>query len=76
MSLPADDPKRRRSEQRRNVVILDLHKLLSHPAIIVLSSHPEVRKISMVGGADAFVLKGGPPDELLKVLNSLISLAH
>lgn len=75
MSLPAEDPKRRRSEQRRNVVILDLHKLRSHPMIIVLSSHPEVRKISMVGGADAFVLKGGPPDELLKVLHSLMFLA-
>jgi DNA-binding NarL/FixJ family response regulator len=76
MSLPSEDPKRRRSEQRRNVVILDLRKLQSHPAVIVLSSHPEVRKISMVGGADAFVLKGGPPKELLAVLRSLIYLAN
>jgi DNA-binding NarL/FixJ family response regulator len=75
MSLPPDDPKRRRSEQRRNVVIWDLHKLQSHPAVIVLSSHPEVRKISLAGGADAFVLKGGPPDELLNAIQPLLSLA-
>jgi DNA-binding NarL/FixJ family response regulator len=76
MSLPPDDPKRRRSEQRRNVVMLDLHKLQSHPAIIVLSSQPEVRQISLAGGADGFVLKGGPPEELLDALHTLPYLAN
>lgn len=69
-SLSIDNPNRRRSEQRRNVVLLDLHKLNSHPVVIVLSSHPEARQSSLAGGADAFVLKGGPPEELLKALRS------
>jgi DNA-binding NarL/FixJ family response regulator len=72
MSLPYDDLKRRRSEQRRNVVLFDLHKLRSHPAILVLSSNPEIQRISLAGGADAFVLKGGPPEELLRTLHSLL----
>ena len=71
ISLSADHPDRRRSEQRRNVVLLDLHKLNSHPALVVLSSHPEACQASLTGGADAFVLKGGPPEELLKVLRSI-----
>lgn len=73
MSLPADDPKRRRSEQRRNVVLLGLHKLTSHPSVIVLSSHPEARQVALIGGADAFILKGGPPQELFRILRSVLS---
>lgn len=76
MSLPMDNPQRRRSEQRRNVVLLDLHKLKSHPAILVLSSAPEVRGISLAGGADAFALKGGPPEELLRALHSLLDCTN
>ncbi len=84
MSLPPDDPKRRRSEQRRNVIILSLHNLDSHPSIIVLSSHPEARQVALVGGADAFVLKGGQPRELFETLQAFrftgekppISISH
>ena len=74
MSFPSDDPKRRRSEQRRNVVLLGLHRLTSHPAVIVLSSHPEARQAALVGGADAFILKGGPPQELFKTLRAVLSV--
>ena len=59
ISLPSDDPKRRRSELRRNVVLFSLHNLTSHPPVIVLSSHPEARDVAMLVGADAFVLQGG-----------------
>lgn len=79
MTLSVDDLKRRRSEQRRNVVLFDLHKLSSHPLILILSSDPGVRQISLAGGADAFALKGSSPEEFLRVLHSLLystTLAH
>ena len=72
MSLPSDDPKRRRSELRRNVVLFSLHNLTSHPSVIVLSSHPEARDVAMLVGADAFILKGGPPHELFEILHSIV----
>ncbi len=75
MDLPPDNPKRRRIEQRRNVVLLDLHKLNSHPLVIVLSTHPEACKDSLAGGADAFVLKGGSPDKLVNSIHALIDAA-
>jgi DNA-binding NarL/FixJ family response regulator len=70
MSLPNGDPKRRRSDLRRNVVVLSLHNLESHPSVIALSSHPEARLAALTGGADAFILKGGPPRELFGILRS------
>lgn len=70
MSLPSDNPKRQRSEKRRNVVVLSLHNLESHPSVIALSSHPEARLAALTGGADAFILKGGPPQELFGILRS------
>ncbi len=73
MSLAFDDPKRRRSEQRRNVVLLDLHKLDSHPFVIVLSTYPEARRASLAGGADAFILKGASPNELVNVIRTLMN---
>ena len=73
MRLPLDDPKRRRSEQRRNVVILELRELNSHPFVIAMSTNPEAHKASLQGGVDAFVLKGGAPDELLKTIRLLLS---
>ncbi len=72
MSLPREDPKRRHSEQRRNVVILELHKLPSHPFVIVLSTSPEAREASLAGRADAFILKGASPDELLDTIHHLL----
>ncbi|MFZ5859022.1 MAG: response regulator [Chloroflexota bacterium] len=70
MSLAANDAKRRHSELRRNVVLFGLHNLTSHPWIIVLSSHPEARQSALFVGADAFVLKGGAPQELFDALHS------
>lgn len=75
MSLPANDPKRRQSEQRRNVVILELQKLESHPFVLVLSTFPEVRETSLKGHADAFVLKGVSPNELLDTIHLLLKTA-
>ena len=70
MSLAGNDPKRRHSELRRNVILFGLHNLTSHPRVIVLSSHPEARQTALFVGADAFVLKGGAPQELFDALHS------
>ncbi|MEW6404645.1 MAG: hypothetical protein AB1649_22845 [Chloroflexota bacterium] len=72
LSLPAYNPKRRKSDLRRNVVLFSLHNLNSHPTVIVLSSHPEARDVAMLVGADAFVLKGGQPEDLLYTLRSVM----
>ena len=39
--------------------------------IIVLSSDPDDRRQALAAGADAFVSKGNPPDELLGILREL-----
>jgi DNA-binding NarL/FixJ family response regulator len=72
MSLSPENPKRRKGELRRNVVLFSLHNLTSHPAVIVLSSHPEARDVAMLVGADAFVLKGGQPEDLLHTLRTVM----
>jgi DNA-binding NarL/FixJ family response regulator len=38
--------------------------------IIALSSRPEVRQTALEAGADGFVCKGDPPEQLLAVLNT------
>ncbi|MCB2178301.1 response regulator [bacterium] len=74
LSLPPNDPKRRRSEQLHNVVLLDLHKLESHPYVIVLSTYPEAKAASMAGGADAFVYKGIAPNQLAIAIRDLLHI--
>jgi DNA-binding NarL/FixJ family response regulator len=46
--------------------------------IVVLNGRPEARRAALEGGADAFVSKGGSPEELLATLGSLkgLSLRH
>jgi CheY-like chemotaxis protein len=46
--------------------------------IVVLNGRPEARRAALEGGADAFVSKGGSPEELLAALGSLegLSLRH
>jgi DNA-binding NarL/FixJ family response regulator len=39
--------------------------------VIVLSMYPEYRAEALAAGADAFVVKGDPPDELLRLLSAL-----
>lgn len=45
-----------------------LHRLRSHPKVIVLSGRPEMRQAVLDAGADAFVSKGDPPERLLTTL--------
>jgi DNA-binding NarL/FixJ family response regulator len=42
----------------------------SHPAlrVVALSGRPEARRAALLAGADGFVSKGDPPEELVRVL--------
>ncbi len=62
-------------EKRRNVIIASLRKCVSQPLIVVLSGHPEAEKNSLAAGADAFVFKGDPPEQLVRTIRTLISLS-
>jgi DNA-binding NarL/FixJ family response regulator len=42
-------------------------------AVIVLSGHPEAREAALAAGADAFVSKADPPEQLLTAIRSLQS---
>jgi DNA-binding NarL/FixJ family response regulator len=48
-----------------------LHAQLVHVRIIALSSLPEARQIALASGADAFVSKGEPPEQLLNAMYRL-----
>ena len=39
--------------------------------VIALSSRPEVRQVALDAGADAFVCKGDPPEELLIAIDEV-----
>ena len=41
------------------------------PKVVVLAVNPAVEAPALSAGADAFINKNGPPDELLRVLRSL-----
>jgi DNA-binding NarL/FixJ family response regulator len=52
-------------------LITNIHNLV-HPLVIVyLSSRAKEQDPIMAAGADYFVLKNAPPDELLSILNNL-----
>jgi len=44
----------------------------SRPAVVVLSSKPEVRQAALDAGASAFVSKGDPPDVLLRAIGDYL----
>jgi DNA-binding NarL/FixJ family response regulator len=46
-------------------LLFSLHGLNYHPKVIVLSTRPESEREALGAGADAFVCKGDPPDQLL-----------
>jgi DNA-binding NarL/FixJ family response regulator len=53
-------------------LLFALHGLDYHPRIIVLSTRPESEGEAMAAGADAFVCKGDPPDQLLNSFRQLV----
>lgn len=42
-----------------------------HLLVIVMSGQPEVRRAALAAGADAFISKTDPPDQLLAVLKEV-----
>ncbi len=59
------------SEKRRNIILASLRKCPSQPLIIVLSGHPEAEAKSLSAGADAFISKGDPPEQLILTIRTL-----
>jgi DNA-binding NarL/FixJ family response regulator len=51
--------------------IKNLHSIESQLQIIVLHIRPEIRREAEDAGADAFIGKDTPPDELLLVLHNI-----
>jgi len=52
----------------------DLHHLPHPPKITVLSIDPHAKASALAAGADAFINKNVPPDELLPILRQMRSL--
>ena len=57
-------------------LLADLQALDMPPKIVVLSVRPEVENAVMAAGADAFVNKNGPPEELLAYLHTMRNTKH
>ena len=49
----------------------DLHHLKDQPKVIVLSINPQTKAATLAAGADGFISKTMPPDELLPLLRSM-----
>ena len=52
-------------------LITNIHNLAHPPVIVYLSSRASEQETIMAAGADYFVVKNAPPDELLSILNNL-----
>ena len=52
-------------------LLSDIRGLTSPPKIVVLSIRPEEKGAALSAGADAFIGKSAPPDELVEVVRSL-----
>jgi DNA-binding NarL/FixJ family response regulator len=56
---------------RADHVLTELHSLPRPIRVVVLSGRPQIRALALALGADDFICKGDPPEQLLsKVLNS------
>ena len=49
----------------RESALYSVRKVYPDVAVIVLSGRPEVQKAALAAGADAFISKGDPPEQLL-----------
>jgi DNA-binding NarL/FixJ family response regulator len=43
-----------------------------HLKVVALSGRPEVRQVALAAGADAFVLKGDSPEQLITTIRQLV----
>ena len=51
--------------------LVTLRTLCPHLKVIALSGQPEARQAALTAGADAFVSKGDPPEQLLATLHTV-----
>ena len=51
--------------------VSDLHSQKCPPKIIVLALNPQIKGAIMAAGADGFISKNAPPDDLLQILNRI-----
>ena len=59
------------AKQATGQLISDLHLLECHPQIIVLSLDSTTAAATLAAGADGFISKTAPPDELLPILRKM-----
>ena len=59
------------AKQATTHLVGDLHHLKGQPRIIVLSIDPQTKAATLAAGADGFISKSMPPDELLPLLRSM-----
>ena len=52
-------------------LLADIRGLASPPKIVVLAVNPEVKASALAAGADAFISKNVPSNELLRAIRSL-----
>ena len=52
-------------------LLTNIHNLGCPPKIIILSSKPEEKERIIAAGADHFIVKDAPPDELIPILNNI-----
>ena len=53
-----------------------LHALDSVPVVVALSGRPEARRVALAAGADVFVSKGDPPEQLQTAIDQCRSRLH
>ena len=52
-------------------LLSDIRGLETPPKIVVLSIKPELKELALSAGADAFISKNAPPEEMLELIRSL-----
>jgi DNA-binding NarL/FixJ family response regulator len=57
-------------------LVADLRALELPPKIVILAVRPEDKNAAMAAGADVFIGKIGPPDELLAFLSTIRNTKH
>jgi two-component system response regulator DesR len=60
----------------RNDALSALRARCPHLKVIALSGRPEARRAALEAGADAFVSKGDPPEQLLAAVNDCCHRQH
>ena len=53
------------------LLISDLRRLQYHPKVIVLAPDPQTAATVLAAGADGYISKTAPPDELLPILRKM-----